>query len=136
MKIFWEIVLSFIGVIAGFFVAEFVLEKIGLGIRTQKAKIGINELPEYLNRKFLVNCAILVGDKKRFSTMEDKEIEEMKKMVEEMKCKEIAIFKEDNCRLAIKKEKVLVCVSGKLISMKEIGEISETVHRALRGVGE
>lgn len=136
VNIFWEIVLSFAGVIAGFLVAEFVLEKIGLGIRTQKAKLSINELPEYLNRKFLVNCAILVGEKKKFSSLDDKEVEEMKRMVEEMKCKEMAIFKDDNCKLVVKEGIVLVCVSGKLISMKEVDEISETVHRALRGVGE
>ncbi|MCS7144269.1 MAG: hypothetical protein NZ879_04540 [Archaeoglobaceae archaeon] len=136
MKIFWEIVLSFAGVIAGFFVAEFVLEKIGLGIKSQKTKINVNELPEYLNRKFLVNCAILFGEKKRFSNLEDQEIAEMKRMIEEMNCREIAIFKDENCKLAIKKGKVLVCVRGKVISMKDLSEISEVIHRALRGVGE
>lgn len=134
VKIFWEIILSVVGVIVGFFVAEFMLEKIGVGITSQKTKLSINELPEYLNRKFLVNCAILIGEKKKFSTLDEKEIEEMKKMVEETNSKEVAIFKEENCKLVIKKGRILVCVSGKLISMKEISEISEIVHLALRGV--
>lgn len=68
--------------------------------------------------------------------MDDQEIMEMKKMVEEMNCNEIAIFKEENCKLAIKKGKILIFVRGKIISMKELSEISEAIHRALRGVGE
>ncbi|MEM2727209.1 MAG: hypothetical protein QXV61_03020 [Archaeoglobaceae archaeon] len=136
VSIFWEIILSFAGVIVGFFVAEFVLEKIGLGIQPQKTKVNVNELPEYLNQKFLVNCAILIGEKKKFSNLEDQEIAEMKKMVEEMNCNEIAILKEENCKLAIKKGKILVCVRGKVISMKDLSEISEVIHRSLGGVGE
>ncbi|MCX8172669.1 MAG: hypothetical protein N3D09_03535 [Archaeoglobaceae archaeon] len=136
IKILWEIVMSFAGVVAGFFVAEFVLEKIGFGVKTQKARVNINELPEYLNRKFLVNCAILFGERKRFSDLNDEEIAEMKKMLEDVNCNEIAILKDENCKLAIKKGKVLVCVRGKLLSMKALAEISEVIHRSLRGVAE
>ncbi len=136
VDIFWEIVLSFAGVVGGFLVAEFMLEKIGLGMESQKARVNFNELPEFLSSKFLVNCAILIGEKKRFSNLEDEEIDEMKRMLEAANCTEIAVFKEENCKLAIKKGRVLVCVRGKLVSMKELAEISEVIHRALRGVGE
>lgn len=134
VDIFWEIVLSFVGVIAGFLVAELLLDKIGLGIEVQKAKVSVNELPEYLNKKYLVNCAIMIGEKRKFSNLNEKEIAEMKKMVEETNYDEIAILKEGNCMLAIKKGNVLVFVRGKVISMRDLGEISEVVHRALRGV--
>jgi len=136
MNIFWEIVLSFVGVVAGFLVAEFVLDKIGVRVDTQKTKISISELPDYLSRKFLVNCAILIGEKKKFSNLEDQEIAEMKKLVEEMKCNEIAIFKEENCKLAIRDGKFLVCVRGKVVSMKDLAEISDIIRRSLRGVGK
>lgn len=137
MDIFWEIILSFAGVVVGFFIAELLLEKIGLGIQSpKKTKININELPEYLNRKFLVNCAVLIGGKKKFSNLEDQEIAEMRKIVEEMNCNEIAIFREENCKLAVKKNNIFVCVRGKVLSMKDLGEISEIIHRALGGVGK
>ncbi|MEM2190494.1 MAG: hypothetical protein QW540_03560 [Archaeoglobaceae archaeon] len=137
MDIFWEIVLSFAGVVAGFFVAEFLLEKIGLGIQSpKKTRININELPEYLTRKFLVNCAILIGGKKKFSNLEDQEIVEMRKIVEEVNCNEIAIFREEGCKLAVRKNNIFVCVRGKVLSMKDLGEISEVIHRAIGGVGK
>lgn len=136
VSIFWEIILSFAGVIAGFFVAELVLGKIGLGIGAQKTKIDINELPEYLNQRFLVNCAVLFGERKKFSNLEDQEIVEMKRMIEETNCNEIAILKEESCKLGLRKGKVFVFVRGKVISMKDLAEISEVIHRALRGVGE
>jgi hypothetical protein len=135
MGIFWEIMLSFVGVVAGFLVAEFVLDKIGVRIDTQKTKVSINELPDLLNRKFLVNCAIFIGEKKKFSNLEEHEIAEMKKLVEETNCNEIAIFKEGNCKLAVRDGKVLVCVRGRIISMKDLAEISGIIHRSLRGVG-
>lgn len=136
VKIYWEIILSFAGFVAGFLVAEFMLEKIGLGLKTQKTKINFDDLPEFLNSKFLVNCAILIGEKESFSSLDDQEIEEMKKMLNEANCNEIAILKEDICKLAIRKGRVFVCVRGKLFSMKELAEISEVIHRSLRGVAE
>jgi len=136
MNIFWEIMLSFVGVVAGFLVAEYVLDRIGIRVVSQKTKVSINELPDFLNRKFLMKCAIIIGEKKKFSNLEEHEIAEMKKLVEETSCNEIAIFKEENCKLAIRDGKVLVCVLGKVISMKDLAEISEVIHRSLRGVGK
>lgn len=132
--IFWEIVLSVAGIGIGFFAGDFMLGRLGIKKGKQIQRLTLKEVPEYLKNKFLVNTAILVGEEKRILGLEEADVSEMKKIVEEMNCSEIVIFNENQCRFAIKKGNMFIYVRGKIASMKEVYEIWELIHRALREV--
>ncbi|MEM2176140.1 MAG: hypothetical protein QXN34_02260 [Archaeoglobaceae archaeon] len=134
MYIFWEIVLSVAGIGMGFFAGDFMLGRLGIKKGKQSQRLTLKEIPEYLKNKFLVNTAILAGGEKRIIGLEEVDVIEMKKIVEEMNCSEIVIFNENQCRFAIKKGNTFIYVRGRIASMRELYEIWEVIHRALTEV--
>ncbi|MEM1578047.1 MAG: hypothetical protein QXK70_05820 [Archaeoglobaceae archaeon] len=132
--IFWEIVLSVAGIGMGFFAGDFMLGRLGIKKGKQSQRLTLKEIPEYLKNKFLVNTAILAGGEKRIIGLEEVDVIEMKKIVEEMNCSEIVIFNENQCRFAIKKGNTFIYVRGRIASMRELYEIWEVIHRALTEV--
>lgn len=118
----------------GFFAGDFMLGRLGIKKGKQSQRLTLKEIPEYLKNKFLVNTAILAGGEKRIIGLEEVDVIEMKKIVEEMNCSEIVIFNENQCRFAIKKGNTFIYVRGRIASMRELYEIWEVIHRALTEV--
>lgn len=134
VRIFWELLISTFGVGFGFFIGENLLKKLGIGNKRQKIILKLNEIPEYLKNKFLVNSAVIEGDRKKILGIEESEATEMWKLLEQMNAEEIVIFHENDCRYALRDGKTFLYVRGKVASLRDLSEISEIVHRSLRGV--
>ncbi|MFN3383492.1 MAG: hypothetical protein ACK401_01180 [Archaeoglobaceae archaeon] len=136
MRIFWEILTSTFGILLGFFIGEKLLKKLGLGNKSKKVFLKFEEIPEYLKNKFLVNSAIFDGERKKLHGIEEVEAMEMRKLLEQTNAEEIVIFRENDCRYALKQGRVFLYVRGRIASVKELSEIWEVVNRSLRGVAK
>lgn len=135
VRIFWELVISTFGIGIGFFIGERLLRKIGIGDDTQKVVLSVEEIPEYLKSKFLVNSALFYGEKKKILGVEETEALEMRKLIEKMNAEELVVFKDNDCRYGLKQGKVFLYVRGKIASFRDLSEIWEVLRRSLRGVG-
>ncbi len=136
MRIFWEVLISTFGILFGFFIGEKLLRKLGLGNNGKKVVLKFEEIPEYLKSKFLVNSAIFDGERKKLHGVEEVEAMEMKKLLEQTNAEEIAIFRENDCRYALKQGRTFLYIRGKIASVKDLSEIWEIVNRSLRGVAK
>ncbi|MEM0202629.1 MAG: hypothetical protein QXO16_03375 [Archaeoglobaceae archaeon] len=136
VRIFWEILISTFGVGLGFFIGENLLKKLGIGNKSQSVILKIEEIPEYLKNKFLVNSAVIDRERKKMIGIEEVEAMEMRKLLEQMNAEEVVIFQENDCRYALRHGKTFLYVRGRIASIKDLSEIWEVVHRSLRGVGK
>lgn len=134
VRILWELLISTFGVGLGFFIGENFLRKLGFENKKQKIILKISEIPEYLKNKFLVNSAIINGEKKRFLGLEEAEVLEMRNLLEQIGADEMVIFRENDCKYALKYGKTFLYVRGRITSLKDLSEIWEVVHRSFRGV--
>ncbi|MEM0022560.1 MAG: hypothetical protein QXK44_03290 [Archaeoglobaceae archaeon] len=136
VHIFWEILISTFGIGLGFFIGENLLKKLGIENKSQKVILKIEEIPEYLKNKFLVNSAVIDRERKKMIGIEEVEAMEMRKLLEQTNAEELVIFQENDCRYALKRGKTFLYVRGRIASIKDLSEIWEVVHRSLRGVGK
>jgi len=131
--IFWEIVISSSGVIAGFFIGEFLLKKLGFGNGMIKTEIKLSELQEFLKKRFLVNSALVHKGRRTLVGLEEVELDEAMKLFESLKSDEAILFNRDDCRFFLKRGETFIYLRGKIASFRDLAEIWEVVQRSLRG---
>ncbi|OYT33900.1 hypothetical protein B6U96_14310, partial [Archaeoglobales archaeon ex4484_92] len=85
----WQILVAIIGVIIGFFLADKVLEKRGFKERKRKFSISLEELPKYLERKYLAKSAILSDKNRILVGVDAEEVERSVNLLSEIQCKEL-----------------------------------------------
>jgi len=122
------------GVIAGFVVAERILEKRGYRRREKGVSISLDELPEHLRKRFLASCAVLRPDGNVMVGVDSTEVEKLLETLSSAGSDEIVMISGSDYKYVTKKGDTVVYVRGKFISMRDFSELWITVRRALRGV--
>ncbi len=133
MGIFWELIVSSSGVIAGFFIGETLFKKLGFEEKKEKLELKPLELQEFLKNRFLVNSALITGEKRSLFGVDDVEVDEMLNLLKNLKSDELIIFNEDDCRFALKKGENFIYIRGKIASFRDLAKIWEIVQRSFRG---
>jgi hypothetical protein len=133
MDIFWELIVSSSGVIVGFFIGETLFKKLGFEEKKEKLELKPGELQKFLKNRFLVNSALISGEKRSLFGVDDVEVDEMLNLLKNLKSDELIIFNRDDCRFALKKGENFIYIRGKIASFRDLAKIWEIVHRSFRG---
>jgi len=128
----WQILVAIIGVIIGFFLADKVLEKRGFKERKRKFSISLEELPKYLERKYLAKSAILSDKNRILVGVDAEEVERSVNLLSEIQCKELLQVYDNDYVYVGKQNDYIIYVKGKFLSLKDFAEIWLIIRQTLR----
>jgi len=128
----WQILVAIIGVIIGFFLADKVLEKRGLKERKRKFSISLEELPKYLERKYLAKSAILSDKNRILVGVDAEEVERSVNLLSETQCRELLQVYDNDYVYVGKQNDYIIYVRGKFLSLKDFAEIWLIIRQTLR----
>ncbi len=124
-----------IGVVAGFVVTEKILEKRGYRRRAFKLNLKLEELPKYLEKRFLAKSAVVTPSNKVLVGVEENEVEKSLELLSSLSVNELVTVSGSDYTYITKFGDVVVFVKGKFASMRDLSEVWMVVHHVLRGGG-
>jgi len=134
INIIWQAVIAVIGVVTGFILTEKILERKGLRRRRLKIKVGFYDLPDYLESRYLLQSAIIHGDRVILKGVSIEEAEEALKILEKTGCSEIVLISGSDFRYATRRGSASVYLRGKFVSMRDFSEVWNIVQSSLQEV--
>jgi hypothetical protein len=120
------------GVASGFIVGEKILAKKGFRRARRRVKVSLFQLPEYLQKKYLVHCAVVTENgKKIVRGFDNGEIESLKVKLKSLGGNEILLIENSNYTYAIEKGETFILVRGRFISMRDFSEVWALIQSSL-----
>ncbi len=134
-KITWYILIAIAGVVIGFVVAERVLSKKGIRNRTKRVRVSVENLPDYLENKFLIKCSVLKNKNRVIGNLSENEIEEVLEKLDAIGSEEVVVIEGSDYCYAVRKDDIAVVVKGKFISMRDFSEVWSIIQASIFGEG-
>lgn len=123
--------IAIVGVLAGFAVTEKIFERKGIRIRRRRIRVSLEELPDLLQTRHLIQSAVIYDDKKILRNVDEAEIERAVKTLEESGSDELVLISGSDFRYIARKNDVLIYLRGKFVSMRDFGEVWSIIQNSL-----